>query len=98
MDMLWDRTESNFVFTLSALQFEQDSMGRLTNLEAISNRIPRAYAAVRPQPQAPSMTSGVPTSVYNEIVAKAAKEYPDSYSMQVNVIKWEIEAYQKLHP
>jgi hypothetical protein len=51
-----------------------------------------------PSPIFSDTKDGVPFDVYDKIAAKAEKEYPDSYSMQVNVIKWEIEAYNKLHP
>jgi hypothetical protein len=44
------------------------------------------------------MKEGVPLDVYEGIAANAAKEYPNSYSMQESVIKWEVEAYKKLHP
>ena len=40
---------------------------------------------------------GVPISVYNDIAAEAARDWPKDYSMQDWQIKREIEAYKKLH-
>jgi hypothetical protein len=84
-------------FKLSVLQF---------NYGEISNRIAEQNSAALPTPAragtaGPVTTAtknGVPISVYNQIAADAAREWPESYSMQVAVIEHECETWLKLHP
>ena len=47
---------------------------------------------------APVSSGGIPANVMAGIRAKAEREWPGDYNMQVFVIKQETEAYQKLHP
>jgi outer membrane murein-binding lipoprotein Lpp len=105
MDALWDRTTTNFIFTMNALRFIQDAQDRLTNLEAISNHIPKVVSYGRPQPAqqftpppAQTYIQGVPTEIYTAIRAGAESKWPGNYEMQVFSIKEQTEAYLKLHP
>jgi len=53
---------------------------------------------VRTNTQITAMKSGIPTAIYNQIAADAARRYPIDYEMQISVIKLQTEAYRKLHP
>jgi uncharacterized coiled-coil protein SlyX len=44
------------------------------------------------------MSNGVPATVYNQIVATAAKEYPGDYSTQEYQVRRQLEAFRKLNP
>lgn len=70
---------------------------RITKLETAP--VPRTAAATTPRPPpAATMKDGVPVDVYNQIRAKIERDWPTDYSLQVTLIKSEIEAYKKLHP
>jgi hypothetical protein len=54
--------------------------------------------ALRAAPaRAEPLKDGVPISVWNQISAAAAKEWPGDFRMQAYVIKNQTEAWQKLH-
>jgi hypothetical protein len=78
---------------------EDTEQTMIETMRMLTNRIPKGYAASRSVVQpAQNMREGVPIDVYNAIAAHAAEMYPNNYDMQVSKIKWEVEAYKKLHP
>lgn len=55
--------------------------------------------ATQPPPAAGGqLKESIPASVYNAIAAKAARDWPNNFTMQAFTIKQEVEAYRKLHP
>jgi hypothetical protein len=91
-------------------QREWEKMGRLMTylMDLVTNQpAPRTasigkFAATRSVPgqatRGTAMKDGLPLEVYNEIATEAAKRYPTDFDMQVLIIKWQAEAYRKLHP
>lgn len=100
---LGEMNESNSNLTTLVL-----NMGFTLAMHAGDSSIHRTNPAARVLYQAaplnankprPSATrDGVPVAIYDQIAADAIKRYPTDYDMQVSIIKWQIEAYRKLHP
>lgn len=71
------------------------AQARMIRLEAVPSGV------VQDQPTSPanksSFKNGVPISIYNQIAANAAAEWPNDYKMQVFEIDRQTEAYKKLH-
>ena len=73
-----------------------------TILASTSNRPPSRIILSHQQPVArsapPASREGVPTAIYNQIAADAARKWPGEFDMQAWTIKRQIEAYRLLHP
>jgi hypothetical protein len=96
---------SDFTSSMTtALQKDRDDWNSLlTLISTLTNSPPkqaaaaRSYYPVQQQPSAYATKDGVPITVYNQIAADAAREWPNDYDMQAFRIKQQIEAYRKLH-
>ncbi len=96
---LENTTATNTDFVYKALLVVRDCADRIANLEAATNRLPRAYAQTQVRPRVvQTMKEGVPLDVYNGIAAEAAQEWPTDYHMQAYEIKKQLDAYKLLHP
>lgn len=92
MGMFAQDTNQQVQLDLQLLLIE-DLQARLTNrapVRAPVYRAPVVYQQVGPTP--------MPASVAAGIRADAERRYPNDYSMQANVIKWQSEDWHKLHP
>ncbi len=80
-----------------------DELSELLTVEVArraAERSNRATAQRQPpaRPIQEPSRDGVPLSIYNQIAADAAKDWPGDYTMQSWRISRQIEDYRKLHP
>lgn len=72
----------------------REHLKRLEEIEAVLHRA--RFLPARPPP--PLLSNGIPVSIYNQIVADAVAQWPGDYAMQRAKVRWQVEAYKKLHP
>lgn len=80
---------------LVAEELDRQLQARAAQFKAGTRPTPAPVGATR---AAEPLRDGVPVSVYNQIAAEAAKEWPGNFTMQEWEIRHQIEAYRKLHP
>lgn len=88
-------TNSNDIMSLAfALKAESDSSAAVFHY--LTNQISRSAAPK--YISRPAQPAQMPADVAAQIRAEAEREWPNDYSMQLNVIKWQTEDWHKLHP